>query len=134
MDPTLLQSLYLCKGKLLGLKIGTQNIHSPGQVYNEIINNSCSEWKSNAQQMIRNIQNLPPGAYRAHVPKHATAYIKISNDLGFFFDPNHGIVEINGADQGLELYLMFSKVLKRTGEIENQPTLNAMRFVPVIKR
>lgn len=133
MDSTLLQSLYTCKGKILGLKIGTQPIHSRNQDYTFSFKRFCPEWYSNPQQMVEEMQNLPPGAYRAFLPKHDTAYIKIDNNLGFFFDPNRGITEINGSQQGEKLYELLSSSLATTHEME-VPEYNKIVFTPVTKR
>lgn len=39
------------------------------------------------------------------------AYIQINQKLSYFFDPNQGIIEINGKDQGEKLNELFAKVL-----------------------
>ena len=134
MDPTLIQSLALQKGKLLGLKIGAQRLNSPGVRRSSNIRHRTSHWYSQREQITQEFQNMPVGAYRAWVPNHATAYIKINANLGYFFDPNNGITEINGSAQGEKLYALVSQSLKETGEHEGETNLNVIHFFPVSKR
>jgi hypothetical protein len=115
VDPTLLQSIYLQKGKLLGLNIGTQPAHSRAK--------SCSlmeyipaEWRSSAREITRQLQNMPAGAYEIFLPVHATNFVKIHDKLGYFFDPNNGITEINGDAVGEKLYQLISLSMQETGE------------------
>lgn len=115
MDPTLLQSINLAKGKLLDLKIGAQTAHARRPI-EHLIRKTPSEWKSSPEETIRRLQNLPPGAYETGLPVHQTAYVKIDRNLGFYFEPNRGIVEINGEAQGEKLYELLSESMKNTGE------------------
>lgn len=46
------------------------------------------------------INDLPPGSYFLKTAHHGTAYIKYTNELGYLFNDNLGVVEINGPDQG----------------------------------
>ena len=133
MEATLLQSLYMRKGKLLGLKIGAQTAHSLSNNYTPTVDYPSSNWHSQAGEIIEQFQNMPAGAYRSWVPRHATVYIKINTNLGFFFDPNHGITEINGDAQGEELFKLVSKSLRETGKNENE-TQNRVKLIPVTKR
>ncbi len=115
MDPTLLQSLNLKKGKLLNMKFGTQAPHTT-RCPTPLHKHTPAEWKSQAGQIVQRLQNLPAGAYGVGLPLHQTAYIKIDDRLGYFFDPNHGITEINGDAVGEKLYELVTASLKGTGE------------------
>ena len=75
-EATLLQSIYIKKGKLLGLKVGTQNGLSPSSVPTFHHTWNTAEWSSKKQEMVQQLQNMPAGAYQTWVPGHATAYIK----------------------------------------------------------
>lgn len=116
VDAVLLQSLCLRKGKLLGLKIGTQPLRTHNQLPFPLIRHTPNEWNSAAEAMANKLQNLPAGAYSIGVPRHQTAYIKYDDTLSYFFDPNHGFTEISGINQGAELYHLITKALKETGE------------------
>lgn len=128
MDPALLQCIYLRKGKLLGLKIGTQPKRAHAIVQWPLVSGACtalvqsllgiplfeqkpSEWNSSSEEIVRKLQTLPPGAYAVGVPKHGTAYIKINDRLGYFFDPNEGITEIQGDKVGEKLHGLISEVI-----------------------
>jgi hypothetical protein len=60
---------------------------------------------------------MPEGAYAIRLPLHTIAYIKINDSLGYFFDANHGITEINGIHTGEKLYQLISKSYEETGDI-----------------
>ncbi len=110
MDATLLQSISLRNGKLLNLKIGTQSQGSH-EISTPIIKKAVSDWSAMGNEIIHQLQNLPVGAYTMFIPCHAMVYIKINQKLGYFFDPNQGILEINGEDQGRKLNELFTEVL-----------------------
>ncbi len=112
MDPTLLQSLFLNKGKLLNMKFGAQTTHTRYPI--SLFEHTPIEWKAKAEPIMRELQNLPAGAYGVGLPLHQTAYIKIDDRLGYFFDPNHGITEINGDSVGEKLYELITTSLKET--------------------
>ncbi|MGC1878254.1 MAG: hypothetical protein WA347_00610 [Rhabdochlamydiaceae bacterium] len=115
MDPTLLHSINLRKGKLLGLKIGTQASHAPEAT--RLFKHTTHEWKSLPHPIAGELQNMPEGAYAIRLPLHTIAYIKINDSLGYFFDANHGITEINGIHTGEKLYQLISKSYEETGDI-----------------
>jgi hypothetical protein len=129
-EPTFLQSINIKKGKLLGLKVGTQNVGSPSKCLHKW---ATVEWNSRKSEMVQQLQNIPPGVYSTWVPRHATAYIKIHDSLGFFFDPNHGITEINGPSQGEQLYTLISTALSNTGESKTA-SHNFITITPVTRR
>lgn len=136
IEPTLLQSINLWKGKLLNLKIGTQGIHSHGSFGDPLYAHTPAEWKSQSKQIIEKLQNMPAGAYGTYLPFHMTAYIKINDRQGFFFDPNEGIIEIIGDNVGEKLYEMLTETLKHTGEnSETYPDLDyRVGIIPYQKR
>ncbi len=112
MEATLLQSLNIRKGKLLNMKIGTQAAHTSQRYDAPLYTHIRSEWKSSTAQIVHELHNLPAGAYSVALPFHATAYVKINDKLGYFFDPNRGITEINGDAVGEKLYEVISDTLK----------------------
>lgn len=116
MDPTLLQSLKLQKGKLLNLKIGSQPIHSTNPRPVRTIKVSPAQFRSNASEMIHQLQNVPTGAYVLGLPIHETAFVKINERLGYFFEPNRGIIEIQGNELGEKLYSLIDRSLNATGD------------------
>jgi hypothetical protein len=113
MDPTLLQSIYLGNGELLNLKIGTQ---SATEILPRSLRHTTDNWRSNSANIIRQLKAIPVGAYAVGVPVHQTAFVKVDNQLGFFFDPNHGIIEIQGPELAEKLYERVSRTLKETGD------------------
>ncbi|MGC1878473.1 MAG: hypothetical protein WA678_03745 [Rhabdochlamydiaceae bacterium] len=117
MDPTLLQSIFLRKGKLLDLKIGTQPAHST-TVRHPVssIEHPPHRWKTSSTEMIDQLKTLPPGAYTVRVPSHRMAFVKIDDRLGFFFNPNEGIIEICGNELGEKLYTQITYALKNVEE------------------
>jgi hypothetical protein len=133
MDPTLLQTVHQRKGKLLNLKIGVQNAH--GQfIRTELIKRTPREWKANASEVIRQIKAIPAGAYGLGLPRHQTAFIKIDDRLGYFFDPNDGVLEIQGNELAEKLYDQVSSTLKATGETHPIFSTLYLDFVPVTLR
>jgi len=51
----------------------------------------------------KELNNLKMGAYFCYYSLHVVAFVKTSSNLGYFFDPNIGIIEIAGPDLGAEL-------------------------------
>jgi len=115
IDPTLLHSINLRKGKLLGLKIGTQAPRTPEST--RLLQCPAHQWESSAQRIALQLQNMPNEAYVIRLPIHTIAYIKIHDQLGYFFDANHGITEINGTHTGEKLYELISQSFEDTGAI-----------------
>ena len=136
MESTLLQSIYLRKGNLLNMKVGTQVAHSPGTFVTSLYKYTPSEWKSSTELIVCQLQNMPAGAYEVGLPLHDVTYVKINNRLGFFFDPNHGITEINGDAVGENLYELISKTLRNTGEFskEHKDLILHVDIIPVSLR
>ncbi len=131
MDPTLLQSISLGTGELLNLKIGTQSAVETS--CRKLIEHTPDRWRSNSANIVRQLQAMPVGAYAVGLPCHQTAYVKINDQLGFFFDPNHGIIEIQGPDLAQKLYERVSRSLKGTGDGITSFTLH-VDFEPVTLR
>lgn len=128
MDPVLLQAIDAQKGGLLGLKIGAQPrgaavvdewplVSGAGKArvlttYNTpLYSKEAYKWNSSSIENISAIQNLPVGFHFVRVPKHMTAYIKINDKLGYFFDPNDGFLELRGDNVAEELHACVSEVL-----------------------
>ncbi len=132
-DSTLLQTVWLAKGKLLNLKIGVQN--DAGEIFrSELIKFTPTEWKANPSEMICQIKAIPPGAYALGLPLHQTSFIKIDDRLGYFFDPNHGVFEIQGNEIAEKLYDRVSTTLKKTGETHPIGGTLYLDFTPVTLR
>lgn len=103
-EATLLQSIYVRNGKILGLKNGMRSAFS--KCYFPDVLRFCANDLHSTQKVINQYQleSLPPGAYKIGLPFHATAWIKISDELGYFFDPNEGVTEIKGGNQSAALF------------------------------
>jgi hypothetical protein len=114
MDPTLLQSIFLRTGDLLNLKIGTQSASE--SVRTQLIEHTPDQWRSNSTDILLQLRAMPVGAYAVGLPRHQTALVKINDRLGFFFDPNHGIIAIQGPELAQKLYEKISHTLKTTGD------------------
>ena len=71
-----------------------------------------SSWALKKDAVMDEIRKMSPGVYKVYIPSHLTAFIKISDSLGFFLDPNVGIIEISGDAVGEKLY----EILSRTTE------------------
>lgn len=129
-EPTLLQSLLSRKGKLLHLKMGIQEVHektcdgAPTPLFEKKI----SFWKTHPVEIGKKLQDLDIGAYRIRFFDHSIAYIKINKDLGFFIDPNRGIITIKGDLQGDALYNLVSQCT--TGETNDDD----VAIIPVTLR
>ncbi len=134
-DATLLQSLYLRKGKLLNLKIGVQSPYfKTFRGYPQsIIAKTSHQWNANKRNITKCLKNLSPGVYKTNLPIHATLYVKINQNLGFFVEPNKGILEIDGNLQGKVLYYLLSETLKRTGVVPSSK-LSKVEVIPVTLR
>jgi hypothetical protein len=150
MDPVLLQNIYLHTGDLLNLKIGTQPADAnrlpitPEQIRNmpagtydvpiELIQSTLSQWRSNSE-MIHQLRNIPTGAYAVSLPFHSVAFVKINDALGYYFDPNHGIIEIQGNELAEKLY---EQVCISSNECEEAGNTDTSRervsFTPVTLR
>jgi hypothetical protein len=135
IESTLLHSIFLRKGKLLGLKIGTQPAQSRDcQFASYLLWETSADWLSLSRDLSFDLGNLSEGAYGIGIPKHAVAYVKIHNTLGYFFDPNHDIIEINGPEQGEKLYQLVSDALQETGENLDAVANNIVTVMPYTLR
>lgn len=118
-EAVLLQALRTGKGKLLGLKIGTQPICSKwtsplshSSVREPSLRIDYSKWvdlrgsydsadqiaiaTKDFNETISEIEKLENGVYFVNNHNHAMVYVKIEKDLGYFFNSSQGIKEING--------------------------------------
>lgn len=89
-ESILLQGLYhIKKGKMLNLKIDAcfQDPASKSLNAAQVYQND---------EAIRILSSLNNGVYKVDLEKHACAYIKISQDLAYYFDPNYGVFELSG--------------------------------------
>lgn len=160
MEPVLLEHFYLGKGKLLGLKVGTQPEHSSGVRRNifkclfsrveklktgmerhpePLISVTPKKWKKERRELIQELQKLPVGVWVARLPGHKTVYVKIHQERSFFFDPNSGISEITGSSQGRQLHILLTEILKQLPRKKNKSaqspaTWSNMELTPVTLR
>lgn len=96
-EATLLQSMVIDRGGLLGLRFGMDDRR--GVLY------SASSWKSSSPEThAETFQKFSAGVYQFFVLNHAVTYIKINDQLGFLFDPNRNIKEFHGPAQGTKLH------------------------------
>jgi hypothetical protein len=85
-EACILQGINVRKGKLIDLRI---NEHF-----------QTIEEHETEGSMIQRIQSLPLGVYGITTKEHYMVYFKVSEDLGFFFDPTKDLKEIGGKGQG----------------------------------
>ena len=134
-EATLLQSLFINKGKLLGLNIGFQPTHSGHAVSTVASINWNSESEENRTQFL---QALPAGAYAIRFSNHQMAFVKCNNNLAYYFDPSLGIVEIEGAEM-IDKLQVFMKALMKIEMQHSTPAVgdrprDAVDFVPYTLR
>jgi hypothetical protein len=123
-EAVLLQSLYIKKGKLLNVRVGTLDHPRTRHPLETISIDNTG--KVNAIEGKTKINNLPTGAYFIGLALHACAYIKIDQTLAYFFDPNRGIYEIRGRSQGEQLLPFFKPIYME----DNRP----IEFYPIQNR
>lgn len=130
IEPMILQTVLNNEKKqeLLGLKLGVPN--SRASMREPLHKFTLSQNKYSDAQMIDKIQKIPPGAYMVSLGVHMTTYIKVSDTLGFFFDPNEGIIEINGEAVGFELNKKIHEITKVFGMDPRQPLGRVIEFIP----
>jgi hypothetical protein len=94
------------------------------------------DWKSSTQEISTWLQEeMPVGAYAISLlPLHQTAFVKINDKLGYFFDPNCGIIEINGSVLGEKLYQLISNTVKDVDESEDSKCIRNIELVPFALR
>lgn len=112
------------------------NLQYSHQTYFEIpfVNVIFNNWDFSIQldekdlrkSALENIKNLPIGTYDLSSYFHATAYIKISNNLGYWFDPNVGVRMLQGENHHQDLIKLMEKY-KTRGESE-------LRFIKLNKK
>lgn len=147
MDPTLLQSICLdavedkqsmdqgyflqAGGYLLNLKVDKSNAQTQSVRY------SLDQWRKGDYEPVEELDLLPAGAYAVSLPEHQTVFIKINRQLGYFFDPNFGIVEIQGSYLSFELHDKVSHSLIAIGHAQSpmeELTDPYIRFIPITLR
>jgi hypothetical protein len=135
MEATLLQSLFINKGKLLGLNIGFQSIHSRQPISAVARVNWQSESKENG---IKFLQDLPVGAYAIRFSHHQMAFVKCNNNLAYYFDPSIGIIEIQGPEMINRLHTLTTGLLninmKHSSSAVGDRSRDAVDFVPYTLR
>jgi hypothetical protein len=110
------------------------------RVFNESVFTTYANLKkffnhSNAIQEVLSKKNEPVGAYAVGLPQHQTAFVKVDDELGYFFDPNHGIIEIQGPELAEKLYDRVSTTLLKTGDGADIAHLTFhIDFIPVTLR
>lgn len=104
--PTALHSIGINEGELLGLEVGDKT--KQGEPFHDNCNKNFKrlplvaihESKLDQTNALEDLENLPPNVYMVHSYHHAMVYVKINNELGFFFNPDGGITEIRGKQTG----------------------------------
>lgn len=130
-ESVLLQSLFVRGGKILDLKVGTPD----RKWYKNFFNFDKRDFKSFSPSAKREFKLLPPGGYRVYFSTHATAFVKVSDELSYFFDPNVGIFEIKGESQTMPAFKLFTDVVEYLDKPEEDtfvPDINSniVRFIP----
>jgi len=82
-----------------------------GDIFYQNINEILETMPSGAYSLILPILNYPH-----HTPGilHAISLIKISNELAFIFDPNNGLMKIEGENLGDKINQFFNYISRRT--------------------
>jgi hypothetical protein len=134
MDSTILQTFYLGERNLLNLKIGVQP--EPIQSFRPtpLIRQTSNQWTTNSAEMISQLRKMPTGNYAVRVTKHQTAFIKINDELGYFFDPNCGIIELQGKEIAEKLYEQLSTIWKEFGDGSGKDHYPYFELTPVSLR
>ena len=101
------------QGKILNVRIGTQTLSVDIQPAATVTQDNAG--KINELEAKAKIDNLPPGSYYFGFPLHACAYIKVHSSLGYFFDPNTGIYEIQTPSQGEQVFTFFRSAYLKPG-------------------
>lgn len=134
-EATVLQSLFINKGKLLSLNIGFQPTHSRRPTSTVMRMNWHSESEANRTQ---DLQALPAGAYAIRFTNHQMAFIKCSDNLAYYFDPSVGIIEIQGPEIAGRLNTFMTALLNIDMKYSSQAVSNrprdAVDFVPYALR
>lgn len=133
LDPTLMHSIFIRGGKLLNLRVGKRDSQGRWIRY-YVIRNTIAEFREKSSEMVRQIKGLPAGAYAVGLPTHATAFIKINDQLGYFFDPNHGAIEISGNELSEKLYEELRETLERTYDEKEGEASEYIDFSPIALR
>jgi len=105
IEAVLGQSLHERKGKILSLEIG-KNVtwfSEPIQTL-DLIEVSGKRQIKDPSVVEKELANLKVGAYQCSFPNHSCVFIKTSEELSYWFDPNSGVVEIKGPDQAAKLF------------------------------
>lgn len=137
MEATLLQTLDVHNGKLLDLKIGNQPHKHDARFERKrdcipILKFSFEQWVEAKPAVTHAFEDwLPNGAYLFRLQGHNTAWIKISYNLSYFFDPNFGVFEVKGALMGSDLVRLIDQSMDDAEISINDPFLE---IVPVTLR
>lgn len=97
-EATMLQDLFIRKGKILNMTFGAYNGLLYPEPIQEIELKEYGEKRelSDKSLAIQQIDSLKPGLYAVRFPLHQCSYIKVSECLSYYFDPNFGILELKG--------------------------------------
>lgn len=135
IEPTLLQSFYVGIDEFLNLAFGPEEEVDPTYIFStSLLEYTPDQWRLNSSRVIRKLDTLLPNAYCIGTPQHCTAFVKIDDQFGYFFDPNHWIIEIQGNELPEKLYNQVSRALKETGDgklIPGMMTPFRVSFAPV---
>lgn len=103
--PQILLQCLNYTGEKLGLKIGIQQLNDPTRkplhflhFHDEI-----------TLTLVEKLNEIEPGVYLIKNNSHQCAYVNINKTLGYFFDPNTGVIQIKGP-QAI-LYLPIRKAM-----------------------
>jgi hypothetical protein len=106
-----LQGIYTRDGKILNMKIGMKtgrSLPKPNQRIALKVNGGKRELVNPALAE-KQIDSLKPGIYEVRFPVHQCSYLKVSECLSYYFDPNLGILEIKGPILGKKLMLFWDR-------------------------
>jgi hypothetical protein len=105
IEAVLLHSINVNKGKIMNLEIGKNEtwFSEPVQTV-DLIEVDGKRQIKDPSVVEKELANLKVGAYRCHFPNHCCVFIKTSENLSYWFDPNFGVVEISGPDQAAQLF------------------------------
>lgn len=128
-EAVLLQGIWTRGGKILGVREGVRD-RSLKWKKNARLTLRVNEVYAQSPKALSQLNDLPIGAYKFEVPKHATAFIKLSKDLSYFFDPNTGVYEIKGEEQSKIAFMLFSDAIEGLDLRSAQKAKGKVAFCP----
>lgn len=113
IEAMLLQGMYTRNGKIMNLchnsehHIGFHYLDNARKI--ELAEINGTRQIKDPTLAKKELTNLDVGAYICCFPTHAVVYIKVSQELSYFYNPNRWIMEVAGPHQGEHLFINLNK-------------------------